>query len=158
MPAVRGGHPNVIIPEDNEILSRVSGFPTTFFVDSEGTILTYPISGAMVEAYEPTVDQLLAGEAVDTVAGAGAISNDSGEYRVILYDMDGNPVEGAVIQLCDETTCAFQPTDANGVAAFSVEEQKVYDIHAGIEPDFRLEKPESFYDRPALVEYLHNLK
>ena len=29
---------------------------------------------------------------------------------------------------------------------------------AGVEPDFRLDKPESYYDRPALVEYLHNLK
>ena len=43
--------------------------------------------------------------------------------------VDGNPVEGAIIQLCDEVTCAFQPTDANGVATFSVEAQKVYDVH-----------------------------
>ena len=33
-----------------------------------------------------------------------------------------------------------------------------YNADTGIEPDFRLEKPESFYDRPALVEYLHGLK
>lgn len=128
-------YPNVIAPADNEILNGVSGFPTTFLVDSEGTILTYPISGAMVEAYESTVDQLLAGEAVDTAAGAGAIRNDNDEYHVIVYDMDGNPVEGAVIQLCDETTCAFQPTDANGVATFSVEVQKVYDVHVLMAPE-----------------------
>lgn len=128
-------YPNVIIPADNEIINGVSGFPTTFFVDSEGTILTYPISGAMVEAYESTVDQLLAGEAVDTAAGAGAVKNDNGEYHVIVYDMDGNPVEGAVIQLCDETTCAFQPTDANGVATFAVEVQKVYDVHVLMAPE-----------------------
>lgn len=128
-------YPNVIIPEDNEILTGVSGFPTTFFVDSEGTILTYPIPGAMVEAYESTVDQLLAGEAVDTVDDAGAIANDNGEYHVIVYDMDGAPVEGAVIQLCDETTCAFQSTDANGVATFSTEEQKAYDIHVLMAPE-----------------------
>ena len=128
-------YPNVILPEDNEILNGVSGFPTTFFVDSEGMILTYPISGAMVEAYEPTIDQLLAGEAVDTVAEAGAITNDNGEYHVIVYDMDGNPVEGAVIQLCDEVTCAFQPTDASGIATFSVEEQKAYDIHVLMAPE-----------------------
>ena len=33
-----------------------------------------------------------------------------------------------------------------------------YNTDAGIEPDFPLDKPESYYDRPALVEYLHNLK
>ena len=36
---------------------------------------------------------------------------------------------GAIIQLCDETTCAFQPTNADGIATFSTEEQKVYDMH-----------------------------
>jgi len=128
-------YPNVVMPVDNEIINGISGFPTTFFVDSEGTILTLPISGAQVDAYEPTVDQLLAGETVDTANTAGAIKNDSGEYHVIVYDMDGNPVEGAVIQLCDETTCAFQPTDANGVATFSVEAQKAYDIHVLMAPE-----------------------
>lgn len=128
-------YPNVIIPMDNEILSQVTGFPTTFFVDREGRILTYPISGAMVEAYESTVDMLLAGETVDTVPDAGAVKNDSGEYHVIVYDMDGNPVEGAVIQLCDEVTCAFQSTDANGVATFNVEEQKAYDVHVLMAPE-----------------------
>jgi len=128
-------YPNVIMPRDNEIINGIAGFPTTFFVDSEGKILTLPISGAQVDAYEPTVDQLLADEAVDTDNNAGAIRNDSGAYHVVVYDMDGNPVEGAVIQLCDETTCAFQPTDANGVATFSVEAEKVYDVHVLMAPE-----------------------
>ena len=33
-----------------------------------------------------------------------------------------------------------------------------YNIDEGIEPDFVLSRPESFYDRPALVEYIHTLK
>ena len=33
-----------------------------------------------------------------------------------------------------------------------------YNTDAGIEPDFRLEKAESFYNRLELVEFLHNLK
>ena len=33
-----------------------------------------------------------------------------------------------------------------------------YNTDAGIEPAFFLDKPESFYDRPAFVEYLHELK
>jgi len=102
-------YPNVIMPRDNEIINGITGFPTTFFVDGEGTILTLPISGALVDAYESTVDQLLAGEKVDTTNSAGAIRNDSGAYHVIAYDMDGNPVEGAVIQLCDETPAPSSP-------------------------------------------------
>ncbi len=33
-----------------------------------------------------------------------------------------------------------------------------YNIDEGIEPDFVLSRPESFYDRPALVEYINSLK
>lgn len=34
----------------------------------------------------------------------------------------------------------------------------VYNIDSGAEPDFVLSKAESFYDRPALVEYINSLK
>ena len=52
-------YPNVVIPEDNPIFNEVTGYPTSFFVDSAGRILTYPIAGAAVELYEPTIDKLL---------------------------------------------------------------------------------------------------
>ena len=45
------------------------------------------------------------------------------------------PVEGAVIQLCDDVSCAFQKTDANGTATFADKEQKVYDIHVLAVPE-----------------------
>ncbi|MBP5726323.1 MAG: TlpA family protein disulfide reductase [Clostridia bacterium] len=128
-------YPNVIMPQGNEIFSKISGYPTTIFVDREGRILTVPITGAMVSKYEPTVDLLLSGEKVDTFTGAGATKNESGEYRVIVYSLKGEPVEGAVIQLCDDTTCAFQATDADGIAVFSVENQKVYDVHVLMAPE-----------------------
>jgi len=60
---------------------------------------------------------------------AEAVENDCGAYRVIVRDRNGDPVEGAVIQFCDDVTCSFQPTDASGVATFSVAEQKVYEVH-----------------------------
>ena len=72
------------------------------------------------------------GEAADTAdaeAGTGATENDVGAYRVIVSERNGDPVEGAVIQFCDDTTCAFLPTDAQGIATFGAEEQKVYEVH-----------------------------
>jgi len=195
-------YPNVIMPRDNEIINGISGFPTTFFVDSEGTILTLPISGALVDMYEATVDQLLAGETVDTVAGAGAIRNDSSEYHVIVYDMDGQYNEqdnvangyrlycltsnnsfscgnlvpaafrssGRVTLIGQPTgggSCVVQPCTTAAGTLFQISGNKqvsiikngsFYNTDGGIEPDFRLEKPESFYDRPALVEYPLDLK
>ena len=133
-------YPNVILPENDPVFSDIRRYPTTLFVDSEGKILTYPITGAAVDDYEPTLDKLLAGEAVETAPETGAAENDSGEYRVIVYDTDGQPVKGAIVQLCDETTCSFQKTKADGIATFKVDEPKVYDVHiekapAGYEND-----------------------
>lgn len=128
-------YPNVIMPEDNVILNSVAGYPTTFFVDSEGRILTYPIPGAAVEDYEPTIDKLLAGETIETVPETGATANDTGTYRVIVYDKEGNPVQGAFIELCDDTSCDFRETDADGVATFDDKPQKVYDIHMIMAPE-----------------------
>ena len=128
-------YPNVILPEDNAILNAVSGYPTTFFVDSEGRILTYPIPGAALDKYEATVDKLLAGEAIEAAPKAGASANDTGTYRVIVYDKEGNPIEGVVVQFCDDSTCSFEMTDANGIATFSDKEQKVWTVHLPVAPE-----------------------
>ena len=113
-------YPSVLEPADNAILNGVSAYPATFFVDSAGTILTDPILGAKPELYEPTIERLLAD---------GAVKNDAGAYRVIVSDTDGSPVAGALIQMCDDTLCAFQPTDAEGVATFAFGEGKAYEVH-----------------------------
>ncbi len=150
-------YPNVIWPEDNDILGKVMGFPTTFFVDSTGKILTDPIIGAQVDEYEKTVDELLANE-IEAETDGGAEPEESTEYRVIVSDPDGNPVEGAMIQFCDEVSCTFQTTDANGAAVFGVAEQKVYEVHVlqapeGFEPDENVYKtPDTFSDVKIVLE------
>ena len=137
-------YPNVIFPEDAPILRDIYAFPTTYFVDSEGRILTVPIEGADVASYEATVDRLLNGTEMNLATTAGAVKNDSGKYHVIVLDADSQPVEGAVIQLCDETTCSFQPTGADGVATFAVTEQKVYEVHVLMAPEGFKPDPEVY--------------
>ena len=102
--------------------------------DSEGRILTFPIRGAAVKDYEPTIDKLLAGDAINNAPETGSAKNESGEYRVIVYDTEGNPVKGVIVQLCDESTCSFQKTKADGIATFQVDAPKVYDVHVGKVP------------------------
>lgn len=145
-------YPNALQPPKHPILDQFPGYPTTLFVDSTGRIPTHPIIGAYVEQYEPTFKALLEGENVDAAGEAendgavardgaavndGATANGEGKYRVYVCDPDGNPVEGAFIQFCDDTTCAFKPTDANGLAEFSVDAEKVYEVHV-------LKVPEGF--------------
>lgn len=128
-------YPNVIMPKDNAILDSVGGYPTSIFVDSEGRILTFPIRGAAVDEYEPTVDKLLAGETIEAAPKTGATANETGTYRVIVYDREGSPIEGVVVQFCDDSTCSFEATDADGVAVFSDREQKVWTVHLPIAPE-----------------------
>ena len=131
-------YPNVWIPESNPIFEQAGGYPFSLFVDSEGKILTYPIKGAPMnatEAYESTFEKLLAGEAIVDSPETGSTENESGEYRVFVYDEDGNPVKGVIVQLCDESTCSFQKTKADGMATFQVDEPKVYDVHVGKVPE-----------------------
>ncbi len=43
-------------------------------------------------------------------------------YTIYVTDEGGNPVAGAMVQLCDDANCMPKLTDANGAAIFSVEE------------------------------------
>ena len=53
-------YPNVLMPDDVKNFQEVMGYPTSFFVDSNGKILGEPIIGAQVNKYEPALDALLA--------------------------------------------------------------------------------------------------
>lgn len=49
--------------------------------------------------------------------------NPDGEYvySVTVVDIDGNPVEGAWVQICAGTTCVPKQTDADGIAYYDSE-------------------------------------
>ena len=119
-------YPNVLIPEGNEILDMVSGFPTTFFVDREGKILAKPIVGAKVSEYEPTVEALLKGDGAPAAEDAAARTYT---YRVLVKDENDQPLQEVAVQFCDDTSCRYGETDEQGWAVFEVPEEKVYDVH-----------------------------
>lgn len=54
-------YPVILPPEKVDVLFPLEAFPTTYFVDSEGCILTEPVIGALVNQYESTVNELLNG-------------------------------------------------------------------------------------------------
>lgn len=59
---------------------------------------------------------------------ASAVENSQNEYRITVKDDGGQPVEGAVVQLCSDTACFTMPTDSSGTAAFS-NEPAIYTVH-----------------------------
>ena len=153
-------YPSVLMPTDNEILNTVTGFPTTFYVDKEGIILTYPVVGAQVNKYEPVLEKLLesssimkeeteeaeeeaeekAAEEEETAEEKAEVPADEATdagciYRVFVKDEEGNPLKEAVVQFCDDTFCTMGETDENGCAVFEVSEEKSYEVHILTAPE-----------------------
>ena len=124
--------PNVLMPDNpGEVLGKVRIFPTTFFVDKDGKILTQPIIGAAVEQYESTMNDLLK---------KFASANNANSFRVYIMDGD-KPVKGAVIKFCDENICNIGKTDSDGLAAFDVPAGKIYDVQVIKVPEgYKLDK------------------
>ena len=138
-------YPNVIIPQD--LAEQLRGFPTTFFVDKEGTILCMPIVGADVESYERILDSLLEGETVMDVTTSTAeemAETQTAVYNVRVSDENG-PVKDVIIQFCSSASCSMGQTDENGVASFSMPAGEVYDIHVLQAPDAYEKDTETYH-------------
>ena len=111
----------------------VNGWPTSYFIGKDGTVLTVPVEGAPSDAsyYTNIIDKLLAGDAVtaaDIEPESNSHPNDAGVYRVHVTNGDGDPVEGVYVQFCSDTSCMMGQTDADGYASFETEEG-VYTVH-----------------------------
>ena len=70
----------------------------------------------------------LAGETAVSTGPAEAVANDAGMYRVFVFDGE-TPVEGVAVQFCDDSTCSFGKTDAEGMASFDAPEGTAYEVH-----------------------------
>ncbi|MBO6133894.1 MAG: TlpA family protein disulfide reductase [Lachnospiraceae bacterium] len=106
------------------------GWPTSFFVDREGKIASVPVIGASVNEYEKVIDQILQRKDSDVKDedGAAPTANGLKEYRVYVADDAGDPVEGAVIQFCDDSSCRIATTNAEGLAVLE-EKEAEYTVH-----------------------------
>jgi thiol-disulfide isomerase/thioredoxin len=140
-----------LMPFDDldEIFGWNGSLPTSYFFDSEGTLLCQGFRGApqTMDPYEEIINGFLSGEAVevDEPDTPHTAANNEGVYRVIVSDTDGDLVKGATVQFCSDTTCMMGKTDENGVAVFQMEEGQNYTVHI-------LKVPEGYVKNPG--EYL----
>ena len=61
-------------------------------------------------------------------AGTWRCDGQEGKYAVTVLDADGQPVPGAMIQVCDDKTCMVLTTDENG-AVEHAGAPYAYEIH-----------------------------
>ncbi len=125
---------NLMPAEDlDELLAWDGALPTSYFFDSDGTLLCLGFRGAprTMEPYETIINSFLNGETVEMEEPETphTAANGEGVYRVIVSDTDGDLVKGATVQFCSDTTCMMGKTDENGMAVFEMEEGPIYTVH-----------------------------
>ncbi len=91
---------------------EVSGWPTSFFVDRNGNMVTTPISGAKVNEYKSHIQEALDGKASSYVSETNSYESSNNYYRIIVADQTSAPVEGAMVQFCTDDTCKMGVTDS----------------------------------------------
>lgn len=127
-----------ILPWDGALTDAFpmdQGWPTSFFVDREGKIVSTPVVGAAIETYEMVIDQILENGTTEIKAEdqSPVAENNVGQYRIYVSDTDGKNVSGTMIQLCDDSTCRVEMTDDSGLAVFKVDKAD-YTVHVLKQP------------------------
>ena len=125
-----------LLPYEGMDELAIDSFPTSFFVDREGKMMTFPVIGVPgdISEYEKTINSLLNHEEVSESSAQPAAETDKTDYRVIVKDESGAPVAGARVQFCDDVTCMFSKTDETGTASFAAE-QGQYTVHIQKAPE-----------------------
>ncbi len=113
------------------------GIPTSFFVNREGKIMTYPIIGVPtdISEYEKTVDMMLA-KAADGFDPSiqNVDKKEKNGCHVIVKDEGNTPIEGVMVQFCSDTTCTMGKTDVEGIASFNAQAGH-YTVHVHKVPE-----------------------
>ena len=102
------GFPNAVMP--TKLDEKVSGYPTAFFVNSDGIVLTAPLTGAVGDSCEGTINALLDGtitpaaeiefqqatlDAAKSADDAGNVAGDAGDGSTAAgISGDGSSVAG----------------------------------------------------------------
>lgn len=124
---------------------QLSGYPYSmlYLEDSSGAsgfhrIITYFADEENLNAFVTGYLSSDAGQPLVSWRYADLASGDT-EYTVTLADIKGNPVAGAVLQVCDDSACHVFTSDENGECRFALPSGD-YEVHIlslpeGFEPD-----------------------
>ena len=125
-----------LLPYEGMEELAVDSLPTSFFVNQEGTIMTYPMIGvpADISDYEKTIDSLLAKQTVEPEPAIENTTAEKNTCRVVVNDENGSPVEGVTLQFCSDMTYTIGKTDELGMATFTVDKGQ-YTVHVQKTPD-----------------------
>ena len=129
------------------------------FIDMEA--LQAQMADAIKEGKDPSGLDLGQKEPVDTIRlfyyAYKQITRENSPIKNVVIDLSNNGGGSCSVLPCTSASGTLFQISSNQQLS-TVRNGSFYNIDQGIEPDVPLMWPESFYDREALVAYLHTLK
>lgn len=95
------------------------GTPTFYFIDSEGTVLAYPIEGAHMDQVLSGIEAYLNGNTDQVPTEPTTVSTEKQTWTLRVTDQDGNPVPGVMVTFCSNEACTMVALDENGMGSFT---------------------------------------
>ena len=118
----------VKVTDDMAALLPYNGTPTTYFLDGEGRVLDYPISGATPEEYMAALEDYLNGKTpefqallkqkIDAKETPAQPEGDQ-TYTVVFVDEEGNPVPEVMASFCTAEQCHQTESDEEGKCTYT---------------------------------------
>ena len=93
--------------------------PTSYLLDSEGTVLAWPIEGKHLDEIVKDIEAYLAGETTEVPTEPAAVSGDEQTWKVCVTDQNGDPVPEAIVSFCTASSCTPVEVDEDGVGTFT---------------------------------------
>jgi len=96
------------------------GTPTSYFIDSEGTVLTVPVVGAFSEQSFAGIEAYLNGTSAELPTETDASTDsDTQNWFIRVIDQNKDPVPDVFVNFCSDTACTPVELNEKGIGIFT---------------------------------------
>lgn len=93
--------------------------PTSYFIDSEGTVLTAPVEGAFSEQSFAGIEAYLSGTSAELPTETAVTTSDTQTWFIRVIDQNKDPVPDVFVNFCSDTACTPVELNEKGVGSFT---------------------------------------
>ena len=93
--------------------------PTSYFIDSEGTVLTAPVVGAFSEQSFADIEAYLNGTSAELPTETDETNSNTQTWFIRVIDQNKDPVPDVFVNFCSDTACTPVELNENGLGSFT---------------------------------------
>lgn len=103
----------------HDSLPAPQGTPTSYFIDSEGKILGYPVVGKHMDQILAGIEQYLDGKTVEVPTEPAEVSSEPQTWTVRVTDQNGEPVPEVTVSFCTASACQMVELAEDGTGSYT---------------------------------------